>query len=99
MASTFRWLFQKFGSERDRWSADLPHRRLEMGFQAQIIVDAHDILAPLHAVFFQPLGADVDTARALGHRLTVKLLPFFAQEPVDENLRRIRMRRIFHDSY
>src|SRR6266508_1151762 len=44
----------------------------------------------------QPFGIDVEAATALGERPPVKVLALLAEEPVDIDLRRIWMRRVFH---
>ena len=70
-----------------------------MGLQPKVIFHRHHILTALNAEFLQPFRAHILPARALGHRLAVRFLTFFAEEPVHENFRRVRMGRIFHHRY
>ena len=62
-----------------------------------ILRDRQNILRRGDADLRHPLRIDIQPARTLLHNSGVKLLPFFAQEPVHENLERIRMGRILND--
>jgi len=48
-------------------------------------------------VLDHPFGLDVEAARRLSHRFAVKLLAFFAEQPVDEHLGRVGVRRALDD--
>ncbi len=44
--------------------------------------------------FGQPLGVDIEAARSLGQRLAIKVLAFFAEQPIDVDFRRVRLRGV-----
>ena len=61
-------------------------------FQPAVFFDGQKIFRRAHAMLDHPFGLDVKAARRLSHRFAVNLLAFLAEEPVDENFGRIRVR-------
>src|SRR5712692_11275040 len=55
------------------------------------------VLGRQHAKLFEPFGVDVQTPRRLPDGLAENLLPFFAEQPVDENFSGVGVRRVFDD--
>src|SRR5262244_4471797 len=63
-----------------------------------VFLDGDRIFCRVHTELFQPFRVHIETSRAILHNSAVPILAFSAQEPVDENLGGIGMRRIFDDA-
>ncbi len=75
-----------------------PHlgdRILPVILKPVILLDREKIFRRSDAKLSQPFGIDVQPPRRLAHSLAVDFLSFFAQEPVDEQLKGIGVRCIF----
>src|SRR5262245_12938455 len=60
-----------------------------------VFLDGDRIFCRVHTELFQPFRVHIETSRAILHNSAIPILAFSAQEPIDENLGGIGMRRIF----
>src|SRR5262245_38383414 len=73
------------------------HRFLAVVFQSVVFFHCEKVLRRANAVFSQPFGFNVETPGRLTHCFAVDLLSLFAQQPVDEYLGGVGMRRSLDD--
>src|SRR5215475_1099532 len=70
---------------------------LRLILESVILLDGDTVLSGYNANFPQPLGINVQAARALPESSGIYVLSFFAQEPIDENSHGVRVGGLFHD--
>jgi len=66
-------------------------------FDLQKIMDRHNVFSRNGAGFFEKVGVDVEAPGRLTESFGNHLLSLAAQQPIDENLGAIRVRRRFDD--
>ena len=54
----------------------------------------HNVLGCRGIKLGQPLGIDIEAAGSLGERLAIKVLAFFAEQPIDIDFCRVRLRGV-----
>src|SRR6266545_2433719 len=84
--------------ELPRWNSDFDVFVFEGIAHPVILLHGQGILSRRNARLLQPFRVHVEPACTVLHNSTVPILPFSAQEPVDEDLGRARMGRIFNDA-
>src|SRR5215208_4753342 len=66
--------------------------------QTMVLLNGNRVLCRADTDLVEPLGLDVETARAVLHDLAVPVLPLAAEKPIDEYFRRIRVGRILDNT-
>src|SRR5438093_6205589 len=84
--------------ELPRWNSDFRVFVFEVIAHPVIFLHGQGILSRRNARLLQPFRVYVKPACTILHNSTVPILPLAAQEPVDEDLGRARMGRIFNDA-
>ena len=80
-----------------RGFADLVEFFFRLIFDLQIIIDRHHVFRRDRAGFFQKAGIDIEAPGRLTERSGNYFLSLAAQQPIDENLGAVRVRRRFDD--
>src|SRR5919106_1349908 len=91
-------LFQNRLGKFSRWHSDFGVLVFEMISHPVVILESQPVLRGLNTELVQPFGIDIEPARAILHDSPVPILAFSAEKPIDEDLRRVRMRGIFYNT-